>query len=489
MTIPIKNVGQVGNLSHMHILAIDLGTSYFKGCLFDQRGRIVARVQRPLAKQAPLPGHCELNPEWFRRTIAEVIAELGSTADGLADVAAVTFATQTNSFLLLDQNERPLTPIILWPDERARPMADETSRLLDGLALRATTGVPEIGHQFMAAKLLWLRSKSAEVWSLARRLCLISDYLTLWMTGRHATEAGAAGLTGLLDVHRLQWWPDACRRFGIPQAWLPECVRAGTDLGPIRAEVADALGLPRRCRFVAGCLDQYAGAIGAGNITPGGVSETTGTVLATVRCADRFDASLPPSVFQGPGFNAGIVFQMVFGNFSANILEAYRNSLPDRPDFDDLVGEAAEIAPGADGLRFDRLSEEPGGAPMFHGLTDRHGRGHKVRAILEAVSFALAGQVEQLCGGHRPTEIRSVGGAARSAFWRQLKADVLDCPVASSSCPEPTSLGAAMLAAVALGLGEPEEIVSAWARAGPPAYPDPRRHAVYRDLLPVVRHY
>jgi xylulokinase len=376
----------------------------------------------------------------------------------------------------LDRHDQPLTPIILWPDSRARQPANEASQRIEGLPLRETTGVPSIDHRFMASKLLWLRANLPESWPLIRRLCLLSDYLTLWMTGCHCTEAGAAGLTGLLDIHRLEWWPDACQRFGIPQSWLPECGRAGTDLGPIRAEIADSLGLPRCCHFVVGCLDQYAGAIGAGNVSPGGVSETTGTVLATVRCADRFDAALPSSVFQGPGFSAGIIFQMVFGDISANVLEAYRNSLPDRPDFETLVREAADVPSGAEGVRLDRLTGGIDGKPLFHGRAGHQGRGHCVRAILEAVAVALADQVEQLCGKQRPAEIRSAGGAARSALWRQIKADTLGCPVAATTCPEPTSLGAAMLAATALGMGHLTDLASAWVRIGPAAVPASHRN-------------
>ena len=107
------------------------------------------------------------------------------------------------------------------------------------------------------------------------------------MTGRHVTEAGTAGLTGLLNIHRCRWWAEMLARFEIDEHCLPEVVRAGTDLGRIDPGVAEKFGLPATCRFVVGCLDQYAGAIGVGNVEPGMISETTGTVLATVRCTDR----------------------------------------------------------------------------------------------------------------------------------------------------------------------------------------------------------
>ena len=49
------------------------------------------------------------------------------------------------------------------------------------------------------------------------------------------------------------------------------------------------------------------------------------------------------------------------------------------------------------------------------------------------------------------TQIRSLGGGAKSAAWRQIKADVTGIPVGLAAQSESTSLGAAMLAAVASG--------------------------------------
>ena len=445
------------------ILALDLGTTYFKAALFDPQGMIAALSRRPLNVSHPEPGRWELGVDEFEGLIRGLISDLSEqSVNGLSDVGAVSFATQANSFVLLDCADQPLTPFVLWPDDRAVRLKGEISQLAAELPLQATTGIPALGHQFLVAKLLWFQQHQPETWSGCRRLCLLSDYLTYWMTGQHATEAGVAGLSGLVDIHALRWWPEACERIALPSGWLPRVVRAGTDLGPLRVDAAQSLGLPAACRFVVGCLDQYAGAIGAGNVTPGGVSETTGTVLATVRCSDTFERLKTGNVFHGPGFAEGIYYQMVFGNTSANLLEAYRNQLPDRPGFEELDQAASEISPGADQLRLrpDAAPSDPGS--FFTGMTPSHQRGHAVRAIMEGVTLALAEQVDQLCGNDRPSEIRSVGGAARSRLWRQIKASALGCPVVATDCPEPTSLGAALLAASAMEGIALDAICSRW---------------------------
>jgi sugar (pentulose or hexulose) kinase len=97
--------------------------------------------------------------------------------------------------------------------------------------------------------------------------------------------------------------------------------------------------------------------------------------------------------------------------------------------------------------------------------------------------MALGEHVAAICGTTRPEEIRSGGGAARSALWLQIKADVLGVPIRATRCPEPTSLGAAMLAKSARGECAVTETAQRWVRLGPLYRPDAERHRRYRELL------
>lgn len=466
------------------ILSLDLGTSYLKAALHDRAGNLCGLRKTPTPVAHPQEGRREMDAVRLQEEITQLISHLGASSPaGLAEVAAVVFSAQTNSFLLLDSEDQPLMPLIIWTDERAVAFEDEARNLSRIPDFHRTTGLPALDRLHMPAKLLWLRHRRPDVWQRTKRLCLISDYLTLWLTGRHVTEAGTAGLLGILDIRDLRWWTKACDQLELPESWLPAVVRAGTDLGSIRPKAADALGLPKGCRFIVGCLDQYAGAIGAGNISPGMVSETTGTALATVRCAFGFNRSVRSAFFQGPSFDPTVYFQMLFGTTSANLLEWYRNGLPGPPDFESLTRAAADVPPGADGLRVRPDAYKGSLEDGFIGRSDQHTTGHAVRSIMETVAFALADQVEQLCGSERPAEVRSCGGAARSDVWLQIKADVLDVPFAATVCPEPTSLGAAMLAANTLGWSGMPDLIRNWVRTGLPHTPDRRTHQFYRRLL------
>ncbi len=225
---------------------------------------------------------------------------------------------------------------------------------------------------------------------------------------------------------------------------LPEVARAGTHLGAITPNAAARFHLRPECQYVVGCLDQYAGALGAGNCAPGDVSETTGTVLATVRCAADFNPEPGSPVFWGPAAEQGQYYQMVFGDVSGNLLEAYRSALPEPVEYDALNETAARTS--ASPLTLARNVDTPELLAQVRDWAKKEPQGDAVRAILEGVAAALAEQVTQLCGADRPESIQSVGGAARSPIWLQIKANALGAPVRAVACPEPTSLGAALLA-------------------------------------------
>jgi len=427
------------------VLVFDLGTTNFKGTLFDINGELkaLARIPTPFTNTRGV--HSEISVPAFDTAIQSLADDLRASApEDYAAVAAVTFSSQTNSFVLLNPSGDALTPFIIWNDRRAaaiNPPLDAFMALPD---FYARSGVPGLSPEFMLAKLYWHQEETAEMWERVDRILLISDYLTWRFTGKYVTEAGAAGLTGLIDIHTLEWREDALALLALERDSLCDIVRAGTNLGRITTSAAESFHLSGDCQFVVGCLDQYAGAIGAGNTKSGDVSETTGTVLATVRCVDEFGPVAGGPVFWGPSAAPGRYYQMVFGDVSANLLEAFRNALPDSVDFE-VLGEEAAGATG-DRLVLPRNLDTPALLEHVRMWAIDEPRGEAVRAIFEGVAASLNEQLTQLCGTSRPKQIHSVGGAARSTVWMEIKANALGLPLRAVACPEPTSLGAALLA-------------------------------------------
>jgi xylulokinase len=129
-------------------------------------------------------------------------------------------------------------------------------------------------------------------------------------------------------------------------------------------------------------------------------------------------------------------------------------------DFDTLVGEAAAVPAGAEGLIFlpyltgERTPHlDPHARGAFVGLTLAHGRGHLTRAVMEGVVFSLRDGLEIMRDlGTPDDDLRAVGGGARSPLWMQLQADVYGRPIRRTVIDEGPAYGAALLGGVAAGV-------------------------------------
>lgn len=447
------------------ILTFDLGTTYFKAGLFspDRDSHALVRCRTPIERPTPgispgiTPepsrespvGRAEICPAAFFDAIAALCRDLQQRHPDLyRQVRAISYSSQANTVMLRGDADDALTPMLVWSDRRAEA-GSVTIDALNALPDRyARTGVPQINWANAPAKIAWLSEQQPGILRRTRRLTTISDELVRWLTGQHVTEAGLAALTGLLDVHRLVWLTDAMDLFeqlGLaPSAW-PAPVRAGTDLGPLRSASADALGLSRQTRVIAGCLDQYAGAIAAGNVRPGQASETTGTALAVVCCADQFDPALEQrGIYQGPAGDHPRYYRMAFSTISANLLDHYRaHHAPDRT-FAQLDQLAGSIDPASPGCELDVDASERAQQPVFHDPPPSPGAG--ARVIMQAVATRLAKHLDALYPdpSARPDRLISLGGAARSELWREIKAHTTGLDLTPTGFDEPACVGAAI---------------------------------------------
>ncbi len=306
--------------------------------------------------------------------------------------------------------------------------------------------------------------------------------------------------TLLFDIREHGWWQPMLDRLALTPDRLPELVAPGAAVGTLRPEAADALGLSPSVTVVAAGMDQAAGAVGVGNLAPGVISESTGGALTLQATIDRPDGDrtgrTPVYVHSVPGRylycpvcpTGGMVLTWFRDRFGQ--LEVARAATQGRSAYDLLTELAADVAPGADGLvMLPHLmgafspEYEPRARGVWSGFTLAHGKGHFVRAILEAVAYMLRRNLELLAeAGATADEIRSHGGGARSDLWCQIKADVCGIPVATLAGDDAAIRGDAMLAGVATGVfRDLDEARSAMVAARSRFTPDMTVQGVYED--------
>ena len=183
-------------------LGLDLGTSGVKAVLIDDAQTVRASVTAPLSVSRPHPGWSEQDPaDW----LAAVESALDSLRSGhgaaLAAVRGVGLSGQMHGAVLLDDQDRPLRPCILWNDGRA---AAEAATLDADPRFRAISG-NIVFAGFTAPKLLWLRAHEPDIYARIRHILLPKDYIRLWLTGERAMDMCDASGTSWLDVRGRAW--------------------------------------------------------------------------------------------------------------------------------------------------------------------------------------------------------------------------------------------------------------------------------------------
>jgi xylulokinase len=472
-------------------MAIDLGTTAIKCAVYDRAGRCVGEAAREYALRTPRPGWVEVPCATYWTALREAVADLWSA--GFAEpgqVAAAAISAQGETLVPVGRDGRELRDAIVWLDARAQAEADELTDRFGVEQIHAVTGQPEMLATWPAAKLLWLARHEPDVTAAATRHLLIEDWLLWRLTGEVVTEGSLATSTCYWNFRTKRWWHEMLEAIEVREDQLPTLVEPGSPVGTLRTAVADELGLPADVLVCAGALDQACGAIGGGNVAPGGFSENTGAAIAL--CATTDGPRLDPSRTMPCHYHAMRDTYMLHTFTGGGIvLKWFRDQLAaDGETYDDLGARAAAAPPGADGLVMlphlqGAMAPENDGAArgVLIGLTLAHGRGHIARAIMESVAFVVRRNVEVLRGlGVEIDSVRALGGGSRSAVWKQIEADVLGVPVVTMAQPDAGALGAAMLAGIGLGWWPDVAAASdAMVREARVFEPDVRNAGVYEE--------
>jgi xylulokinase len=488
------------------ILSVDLGTTAIKVALFDEQGALLAKASREYELSTPSALEVELDVEEYWNAFKQGVAEVLEKSPGAAQsIRALGISAQGETLICADEAGNALRPAIVWLDNRAQDEADELARAFGNDQCYRVTGQVSFVPTWPAAKILWLRRHEADLFGQTARFLLIEDYFDQRLTGRAVCEGSLVTSTTYWDFTKRTWWPEMLSHLGIGEDRLPELCESGEQIGSIREPIARELGLDPSTVVCTGALDQAAGAIGVGNVSPGVFSENTGAALAICATvpAPIFDphAQMPCHYHGVPGLymehtftSGGMVLRWYRDTFCQEEIAAAKAS--GRDSYDLLSEMAARVEPGCEGLVMlphlqGAMAPEanPKAKGVFYGLTLRHTRAHFARSIMEAIACIVRRNIEVIEGlGIPVTEIRVLGGGARSVVWNRIKCELTGRPVVTTENEEAACLGAAILAGRAVGLfGSLDQAVERMVAVKDRLEPDPELHARYDQTYALYR--
>lgn len=472
------------------VISIDIGTTSTKTLAVDYSGRILASHSIGYPLYTSKPGYAEQDPEEMSLAVINCVSELMKKGSFSAeDILCVSFSSANHSLILMDEQDRALTPVITWADLRSADQAAALNANGEGLGAYLRSGTP-VHPMSPLVKLIWMRENRPDLLASTRYVIGIKEYLLHKLFGRYVTDYSMASATGLFNVEKLEWDAQNMALAGITAEQLPALMPSTGRLQGLKAEYAERMGLSAETPFILGGQDGVMANLGIGAITPGVAAVTVGTSSA-VRTAVKGTLLEPQGrlfcyaladdhwIIGGASNNGAIVAQ-----WTAERL------FPGKP-MEEVLPLAAEVPPGANGLMFlpllsgERAPFWDGNAKgVMFGLTLAHTEKHMLRAALEGVMYQIAAIVELMneCG-NEVKEIRASGGFARSAMWCQMLADILGVPVTVPESVESSGLGAAQLGIYAMEEGKGPLL--RWdAGKGVSYTPDMESHAVYSKLLP-----
>lgn len=494
-----------------YLLGIDVGTTGSKAILIDAAGDVVGSSTNEYPLHTPRPNWSEQNPEdWWRASVAS-IREVLRAIDGRGDrVVGVGLTGQMHGLVLLDKDGRVLRPCILWNDQRTAEQCAQITRRVGPDRVMQLTGNPVLTG-FTAPKLLWVEQNEPEVHRSVAGVLLPKDYVRYRLTGERFSDVSDASGTSLFDVAGRRWSDEMLEAVGVPRAWLPQVSESPQVTTRISPGAASETGLAADTPVVGGAGDQSAQAVGTGIVAEGVVSATIGTSGVVFAASDscRVDphGKLHALCHAVPDMWHLMGVMLCAGGS----LRWYRDTLAEserqqaqqegRNPYEVMIESAAEAPPGCEGLIFlpyltgERTPHaDPDARGVFFGLTMRHGKGHLIRSVLEGVAYGLCDSLGLMRGlGLDAREIRVSGGGARSDLWRQILADVFNCPVATVNVTEGAAYGAALLAGVGVNVfPNVTEACRAAVRVTNHTDPGPQAsvyepyYKCYRDLYPAL---
>ena len=497
-------------------VGIDVGTTAVKALAVDELARVVAVASRQYECQTPAPGWSEQDAEdWWRLTcecVREVAGAVGQPIEALA------VSTQGDTMVPLDAAGKPLAPAITWMDTRTLAQVAQMER--EGELWFETTGATPAAFS-AATSIMWWREQRPEVFAQAARFALVADFIIERLTGKAMVDAPNASRTLLYDIRKREWSAELLERVGVERGRLAEVGESGTVVGGVLEDVVAQLGVRAGTPVALGGHDQTCAAIGCGVIEPGSLMLSCGTawvvLAATAEPVWDESRSLHSYCHAVPGAYVSL------GAFAGgNLLRWFRDELwgggnggngngtngmngtispHPRPSPAEDLGRGEKVkgngpfdVSGGDAA-YEAITAEAevallaGRPPLIFlehfygasgpvacrearggwaGLTLAHTRGDMALALLEGVALQAAWCAESLARQGAPVEqVRMIGGGARSRFWAQLVADALQRPVTLPVVSEAAALGAALIAATAVGrFGSLQEAAGEVAIAG-----------------------
>lgn len=484
-----------------YIMVIDAGTTGIRALIYNRDFKIVSFSYEEFTQYTPAEDRVEHDAEEiYEKAVRMCRSAMESAGIRAVDVAGIGITNQRATCVVWNKlTGRPLHRAIVWQDNRTAAECRKINSSGMGERVRKRTGWT-VAPVYTSMMMKWYMDNVPEIREAVDNGEALMGTIDTWLiwnlTGRstHAISYSNASVTGSYDLIQNEWYREFLDYLGVPVSVYPEVVSDSGDFGMTYAQlfgapiqIAGAIADQHAALYAQGCRSE-----GAGKITNG-----TGSFL------DINIGSRP--VISDEGLNTVIAWKI--GDRITYALEGYESvtgaAIQWLRDGLHIIGSSSETEAAAcsvedsNGVIF--IPALAGLCAPFHdpfargtifGITRGTTNAHIIRATLEGIVYRLK---DILVAVEKETQIPMVqiridGAASMNNFLAQTLADMLDVMVQRPLSVEATSLGAAQMAGLYVGLWTEDEFEHALEidrEFGPQITREEReaRYAVWTDMV------
>lgn len=425
-------------------IGIDMGTSSAKGVLLTEDGKILKIATEKF--RYITKGEAQfLDPDEYCEAIYKVISELAKDAGEGNHIAAICSCCAAGNLVLLDNEAKPITPIISWQTRIPQEDLDAVypkelqERFYDIVGWPLEIDMP-------SAYLAWMKLHKPELLDAAKIVTMNCELLNYRLTGEWGISHSMGTEFCIIDQVKGEYSDELCELLGVKGKILPPIYDKGHVLGTVTPKMAKKLGLPDDTKIVLGTFDHPSGAMGAGVFEDGELLLSCGTSwveffpindrkagLKTGGYVDRF-------CLHGAPYYVLLALDSITDKINSLKKIFFRGIT--FAEFD-AIAEKATL--GCNGLRFNFDDDD-------EKLAENHETCDVARAIYESAALLLKENLEHLkeCGLNVKT-IKIVGGITNSDVCCNIISETLGIELQTCNGQHAGAVGAALLAGMGAG--------------------------------------
>lgn len=495
----------------MKVIAYDIGTTGLKTCLFHisdtDSVQLIAGEVEDYELYFLDNGGVEQEPEeWWNAMGKSTKRLLETTGVDKEEIRGISFCSQMQTLVMVDENGTPLRRSMSCMDTRAdaqfsrymqRGLKIEGLNLYKILRFMQITGVLSASAKDPLWKYHWVRENEPEIFEKTYKWLDAKEYLTCRATGQMKVSRDVASGTFLYHVKKDRWSHELCKLFDVDMKHLPDLCASTDTIGGLLPKAAEELGLPEGIPVISGGSDVSLCQVGAGCLDVGDVNFYSGTSGWVTTTVDKLHLDLGNIIGSLVGADPTTYSYIAELETAGKCMEWVKDSI-DLPemDYDGLLEYLKRSPAGSNGVIY---------SPWMHGnrcpFEDHNARGmffnlgltttgsDLVRSVVEGVLMHMRWMLEATEKSFKTSPVvRFTGGSAISGTISQILADVLGREVETVENPRHVgAMGAAALMAVSFGLLDDIKEIKSIIKVKDTFKPNLENTAVYDKIFPVYK--